>query len=127
MQASLGDSLSFGLDDGSSFHPVSVDLAEYNDIVPDPVTVHFVGYRPDGTVLTDDITTAGIFNGIAPVFTNFSFDPAFSGLVRVEIPTIAWSLDNLTWRRSTPEPGTGALLLVGAVLVGLRSSKRSCQ
>ena len=127
VQASLGDSLSFGLDDGSSFDPVSVDLAEYSDIVRDPVTVHFVGYRPDGTVLTDDITTAGIFNGIAPVFTNFSFDPAFSGLVRVEIPTIAWSLDNLTWRRSTPEPGTGALLLVGAVLVGLRSSKRSCQ
>ena len=127
MQASLGDSLSFGLDDGSSFDPVSVDLAEYSDIVRDPVTVHFVGYRPDGTVLTDAITTAGIFNGIAPVFTNFSFDPAFSGLVRVEIPTIAWSLDNLTLRRSVPEPGTGALLLVGAVLVGLRSSKRSCQ
>jgi len=104
-----------------------VDLAEYSDIVPDPVTVHFVGYRPDGTVLTDDITTAGIFNGIAPVFTNFSFDPAFSGLVRVEIPTIAWSLDNLTLRRSVPEPGTGALLLVGAVLVALGSSKRSCQ
>ena len=55
----------FGLDDGSSFDPVSVDLAEYSGIVLDPVTVHFVGYRPDGTVLTDDITTAGLFNGVA--------------------------------------------------------------
>ena len=87
MQASLGDSLSFGLDDGSSFDPVSVDLAEYSDIVHDPVTVHFVGYRPDGTVLTDDFTTAGIFNGTAPVFQTYSFDPGFSDLVRVEVPT----------------------------------------
>jgi len=101
-----------------------VDLAEYSDIVPDPVTVHFVGYRPDGTVLTDDITTAGIFNGIAPVFTNFSFDPAFSGLVRVEIPTIAWSLDNLTLRRSVPEPGIGALMGIGTVLLGIRRLRR---
>ena len=51
VQASLGDSLMFGLDDGSSFDPVSVDLAEYSDVVHDPVTVHFVGYRQDGTVL----------------------------------------------------------------------------
>jgi hypothetical protein len=87
LQASLGDSLRFGLLDGSSFTPVSVGLAEYSDIVHDPVTVHFVGYRPDGTVVTDDITTAGIFNGTAPVFQTYSFDPGFSDLVRVEVPT----------------------------------------
>ena len=28
---------------GSSFDPVSVDLAEYSDIWRDPETVHFVG------------------------------------------------------------------------------------
>jgi hypothetical protein len=120
----LGDSLMFGLDDGSSFDPVSVDLAEYSGIVLDPVTVHFVGYRPDGTVLTDDITTAGLFNGVAPVFTNFTFSPKFSNLVRVEIPTIAWSLDNLTLRRGVPEPGTSALVGIGTLLVGIRSLRR---
>ncbi len=120
VQASLGDSLMFGLDDGSSFDPVSVDLAEYSAVVRDPITVHFVGYRQDGTVLTDDLTTAGIFNGVAPVFTNFTFDPGFSGLVRVEIPTIAWSLDNLTLRRSVPEPGIGALVGVGVAVLGIR-------
>ena len=123
LQAALGDSLTFGLDDGSSFDPVSVDLAEYSDIVRNPVTVHFVGYRQDGTVVTDDITTVGIFNGVAPVFQTFSFDPGFSDLVRVEMPTIAWSLDNLTLQRSVPEPGKGALLCVGALLLGLRLLK----
>jgi hypothetical protein len=125
LQAGLGCSLRFGLDDGSSFDPVSVDLAEYSDIVRDPVTVHFVGYRQDGTVVTDDITTAGIFNGIAPVFQTFSFDPGFSDLVRVEIPTIAWSLDNLVV--SIPEPGTSTLLAVAAVLLALGLSKRKGQ
>ena len=126
LQAALGDSLMFGLDEGSSFDPVSVDLAEYSDILllmQGPETVHFVGYRQDGTVLTTDITTAGIFNGVAPVFTNFTFDPGFSGLVPVKIPTFP-SLDNLTLQRSVPEPGTGALVGLGAALLGLRSLKR---
>jgi hypothetical protein len=125
LQAMLGDSLRFGLDDGSSFDPVSVDLAEYSDVVRWPTTVHFVGYRQDGSVLTDDITTAGIFNGVAPVFQTFYFDPGFSNLVRVEIPTIAWSLDNLVV--SIPEPGTSTLLAIGAVLLALGFSKRKGQ
>jgi hypothetical protein len=116
----LGDSLTFGFDGGSSFDPVSVDLAEFSDVERAPVTVHFVGYRQDGTVLTDDITTAGIFNGVAPVFHTFSFDPGFSDLVRVEIPSIAWSLDNLVVSYGVPEPGTGTLLMLGAGLLGLR-------
>jgi hypothetical protein len=119
----MGDTLMFGLDDGSSFDPVSVALAEYSDVLLQalgPATVHFVGYRQDGTLLTDDITTAGIFNGVAPVFQTFSFDPRFSGLTRVEIPYPLWSLDNLTLRRGVPEPGTSTLLILGAGLLGLR-------
>jgi hypothetical protein len=129
LQGSLGDSLMFGMDDGSSFDPVSVDLAEYSAILlltQGPETVHFVGYRQDGTVLTTDITTAGIFNGVAPVFTNFTFSPEFSGLVRVEIPMFP-SLDNLTLRRSVPEPGIGALVGVGAAVLGLRRFRRRRQ
>lgn len=123
LQGTLGDSLRFGLDDGSSFDPVSVDLAEYSDIVRDPETVHFVGYRQDGTVLTDDITTAGIFNGVAPVFQTFSFSPQFSGLVRVEVTTFP-SLDNLTLRRSVPEPEPGSLRGIGAILLlGIRRQR----
>ncbi len=86
----------------------------------DPVTVHFVGYRQDGKVVTDDITTAGIFNGVAPVFQTYYFSPEFSGLIRVEIPTIAWSLDNLTLRSAASEPGTGTIVMIAAGLTGLR-------
>ena len=126
VQSIMGGSLMFGLENGSSFDPVSVDLAEYSDVVRDPVTVHFVGYRQDGTVLTDDITTAGIFNGVAPVFQTFYFDPGFSDLVRVEIvPVVPWSLDNLVL--SVPEPGTGTLLAIGAVLLALGFSRRKGQ
>ena len=120
LQAMLGQSLRFGLDDGSSFDPVSVDLAEYSAVRRDPVTVHFVGYRQDGKVVTDDITTAGIFDGVAPVFQTYYFNPEFSDLIRVEIPTIAWSLDNLTLRSTVPEPGTGTIVMVAAGLMGLR-------
>jgi hypothetical protein len=126
VDASLGDSLSFGLDDGSSFDLVSVDLAEYSAIVRDPETVHFVGYRPDGTVVTEDITTAGLFNGVAPVFQTFSFSPQFSGLVRVEVPTFP-SLDNLTLRRDVPEPGPLPLFVLGGAALGLGMSRaRPC-
>jgi hypothetical protein len=128
VQSIMGGSPMFGLDDGSSFDPVSVDLAEYSDVVRDPVTVHFVGYRQDGTVLTDDITTAGIFNGVAPVFKTFSFDPAFSALVRVEIaPVVPWSLDNLVVSYGVPEPGTGTLVVVGAGMLGLRLLRRKAR
>lgn len=118
LQATLGDSLRFSMGDVSSFDPVSVDLAEYSDIVRYPETVHFVGYRQDGTILTDDIITAGIFNGVAPVFQTFSFNPQFSGLVRVEVPFFP-SLDNLTLRRSVPEPGPVALFVLGGAALGL--------
>ena len=95
-------------------------------MVRDPVTVHFVGYRQDGTIVTDDITTAGVFNGTAPVFETFYFDPGFSDLVRVEIPNDSWgSLDNLVL--SVPEPGTSTLLTIGAVLLALGLFKRKDQ
>jgi hypothetical protein len=122
LQAGFASTLIFGMEDGSSFDPVSVDLAEYSDVLRDPVTVHFVGYRRDGTVLTDDIRTAGVFNGSAPVFQTFTFDPAFSDLVRVEIPYPPWSLDNLVV--SVPEPGASILAMWGAALFGLAKWKK---
>ena len=124
LQAALGDSLMFGLDDGSSFDPVSVDLAEYSTVVPDAVTVPFVGYRRDGGTVTTSFTTDGIMDGTGPLadFQTFNFPPAFSGVYRVEIPAFGWSLDNL--RLYVPEPGTGTLLGLGAALLGVHYLRR---
>ncbi|MBE0543242.1 MAG: PEP-CTERM sorting domain-containing protein [Verrucomicrobia bacterium] len=43
-------------------------------------------------------------------------------MARVEIPNYGWSLDNLVM--AVPEPGTWALLFLGAALVGQRFFKR---
>ena len=114
----------FGLYDGSAFDMFAVELAEYSTVRPEAVTVRFVGYRADGSTVTTNLTTDGIFDGGGPVadFQTFYFGPEFSNLTRVEIPTYGWSLDNLVV--SIPEPGTGALMILGVALVGLRFFKR---
>lgn len=126
LQADVGSSLLFDFNNGSLFNLVSVDLAEYSTVVPDAVTVHFVGYRQDGSTVTTDFTTDGIIDGPGPLndFQPFYFSPEFSALSRVEIPTIGWSLDNLVVSYGVPEPGTGALVLLGAGMLGLRLLSR---
>jgi hypothetical protein len=114
LQADSLSTLKFSTVDTSSFSLLAVDLAEYSTVVPEAVTVHLIGYRPDGSVITTDFTTDGIMDGGGPLadFQTFQFGPAWSGLARVEIPTMGWSLDNLVI--SIPEPSCGALLLLGA-------------
>ena len=124
LQASLGDSLRFGSMSGDVFNMESVDLAEYSDVVPDAVTVRFVGYRHDGTIVTTDLKTDGIMDAGGPLadFQTFYFDSHFTGLDRVEIPTYGWALDNLVI--SIPEPGIRELMILGTVLMSLRFLKR---
>ena len=126
LQALLGDSLQFSFINLTPFSLISVDLAEYSTVVPDAVTVHFIGYRSDGSIVTQDFTTDGIIDGTGPIqdFQTFQFGPEFSGLTRVEIPTFGWSLDNLIV--AVPEPSTFALLIAGApVLWVLRRRRRA--
>ena len=113
-----------GRDDGSDFGLVSVDLAEWSTAYPQPVTVPFVGYRPDGSTITASFTTDGIIDGTGPLadFQTFYFPSGFTNLSHVEIPTDGWTLDNLVL--FVPEPSTGTLLTLGAVLAGRRLSKR---
>ena len=113
LQAGLGSTLMFQFSIGSPFALLSVDLAEYSTVVPDARTVHFIGYRFDGSIVTQDFTTDGIIDGTGPGvdFETFHFGPEFSGLTRVEIPTFGWSLDNLV---VVPEPGTWSLIILGA-------------
>lgn len=112
LQALLGSTLQFSYTNGSSFNLVAVDLAEYSTVVP-VLTVTFMGYRQDGSIVTTILTPDGVIDGTGPLadFQTFYFGPEFSNLIRVEIPTYGWSLDNLVV--AVPEPGVGALVVVG--------------
>jgi hypothetical protein len=114
VQASLGDSLMFSSVDGSLFDLSSVDVAGYSAVVPD-VTAYFIGYRADGSTVTTSFLGSGL------VFSTLHFGPEFSNLVRVEVPDFG-SLDNLVI--SIPEPSTGSLLTLGALLIGPRLIRR---
>lgn len=120
LQALGGSSLKFVFLEGYVFDLLSVDLAEYSTVVPDAVTVQFVGYRWDGGTVSTSFTTDGIIDGTGPLadFETFHFGPEFNGLTRVEIPTFGWSLDNLVV--AVPEPSVWALLSVGGLLFWAR-------
>ena len=114
---------------GARFGVVSVDLAEFSTLYQTPLTVQFVGYRPDGSSVATAFVTDGIIDGAGPIndFETFYFDSRFADVTRVEVPTYGWSLDNMVFSNVVPEPGTTTLLAIGAVLMALVSSKRKGQ
>jgi hypothetical protein len=115
LQASAGDSLVVTTVNGAAFSLTAVDLAGYSTVVPD-FSVPFLGYRSDGTTVSQTFSGSGI------TFHTFYFGSEFSDLNRVEIPTWAWSLDNLVI--SVPEPSVQGLgLTVAAAALFYRRLK----
>ena len=124
LQAAFTQSLMFSRLDGGTFDFISVDLAEYSTVVPDAVTVQFIGYFAGGGTITTTLTTDGIIDGTGPLadFQTFYFQ-GWNDLIRVEIPTYGWSLDNVVVG-GVPEPSTFALVLLGGGLFWLARRKR---
>lgn len=123
----FGDSLSgVGLF-SPRFGLVSVDLAEFSTVYPFPRAVEFVGFKPDGTTVTTSFTTDGVIDGTgpAPDFQTVFFDQRFADLVRFEVPGYSYALDNMVFVNVVPEPSTGALMILGAALLGWRHFKRT--
>jgi hypothetical protein len=120
LKAGLGSTLMFARLDGGTFDFLAVDLAEYSTVVPNAVTVQFIGYFSGGGTINWTYTTDGVIDGTGPIvdFQTFYFQ-GWNNLVRVEIPTYGWSLDNVVVG-SVPEPSTFALLGLGLGLVFLR-------
>jgi hypothetical protein len=82
-------SLSGSRDGRSRFGLYSVDLSEFSTLYAFPRAVQFIGYRPDGSIVTIEFSTDGVIDGAGPVpdFQTFYFDSQFSDLVRFEVPT----------------------------------------
>ncbi len=110
VQATFGDSLMFSFVDGSVFNLRSVEVAGYSEVVPN-VTAYFTGYRSDGSTVRTSVLGSGL------PFQTYTFGPEFSQLTRVEVPDFG-SLDNFVI--VTPEPGRGALLLLGTAVWAAR-------
>lgn len=112
----------------SRFGLYSVDLSEFSDLYAFPAPVEFIGYRSDGTIVSKVFTTDGIIDGSGPLpdFQTLFFDLRFNDLVRFEVPSHGYALDNLVFFDVVPEPSIGALLFPATALFWpkLRAVKR---
>jgi len=119
-----GDGLVISFTNGAVFSPKWVDLAEYSYIFPIPATIPFIGYRTNGTTVTNMFITDGIIGVPGQSdFQTFQFGPEFSGLSRVEIPYNnydGWALDNLLLTYTTPPivPLVGPVVAWGQNQIG---------
>jgi hypothetical protein len=108
---------------GTTFGLTSVWLADPTSPSPAPVAISFAGFRPDGSSVTNTFTTPG--NG-ATTFLAYSFNPDFaSGLSSVDIFAPRWAMDNLVF--TVPEPGSFALMMLGAFLTLRRRAGVGCR
>jgi hypothetical protein len=103
---------------GAPFGLLAVDLADLMAPSLTPVSITFNGFKADGSTVSQTFIVGG---GGSSSFQTFQFGSDFAlGLVRVEIPSPAWAMDNLVW---IPEPNTAGLL-VGGLLVLAASQRR---
>jgi hypothetical protein len=98
----------FGFTNGMAFGLTSADLAGYSTVLPD-FSVDFVGSLPGGGTVTTNFMGSGID------FRTAYFGPEWSDLTGVQMSSLSSSLDNVTL--SVPEPGAGALALLGTCLL----------
>ena len=76
-----------------------------------------------------NFTTDGVIDGTGPTadFETFYFDNRFADLVRFEVPTYGYAVDNLVFFDVIPEPTIWSLLLVAGTVVRLWRIKRKRQ
>lgn len=121
-QFSLDNFVSFNLTNGSTFGLISADLADPNSPSLSPVPITFLGFKTDGSTVTNFFTTPG---GGATTFLNYTFTPAFaSGLTSVDILATRWALDNLVF--VVPEPSVISLIVFGLLVFAAHGIRARC-
>ena len=113
------DYVSLYLTSGSTFGLTSVWLADPTSPSTAVDTITFVGYKSDGTTVTETFSVGG---NNATTFGSYTFDSDFtSGLTSVKIDASRWAMDNLVF--TVPEPGSLTLFGI-AGLMGLHLVSR---
>jgi hypothetical protein len=101
---------------GSLFGLTSVWLADPTSPSSSVDTITFIGYKTDGTTVTEVFTVGG---NNATTFQNYTFDSDLaSGLTSVQIDSSRWAMDNLVF--TVPEPSGLALLGIDGLMLALR-------
>ena len=82
---------------GQTFNLLSVDLAEYSTVFATPRDIPFTGYKTDGSTVAAVMHLDGVIDASGPAedFQTFTFGSEFSDLVRVEVNTNGYALDNV--------------------------------
>jgi hypothetical protein len=102
---------------GVRFGLSSFDVGKFYGLLTPP-TLQVVGFRPDGTTITNNFTPSG------PNFKTFHFDSQFVGLSSVSMNG-GFALDNLVV--GIPEPSAGGLILLGTLCgLGWSRVRRAC-
>ncbi len=90
---------------GRPFTPTSMDVAEYSrSVLTSSITL--IGYRADGSTVSVSCPLDRIADGPggASDFQTFTFPGSFAGIIRLEVPTSSWSLDNFVFSTIVPPP-----------------------
>jgi hypothetical protein len=104
INAAEGETLALSFTNGSVFDFRAVTLAEYTTNIPS-VTVQFVGYRNDGSIVSTTLQTdpdrewTEDYHGFEAFYLDWR---GFTNLIKVEIPTSGWSIDTIVVIPKTP-------------------------
>ena len=88
---------------GLPFTPLSMDVGEYSMSVL-TTSILVVGYHADGSTVSVQFLLDRVADGPggAADFQNFAFPGTFAGIIRLEVPTTRWSLDNFVFSTTVP-------------------------
>lgn len=111
--------MSIQLSDGSNFSLNAVDLAEFSDAFQGTQqTVTFTGLKSNNTTVSQDFIIDGLMDGTGSMtdYESFVFSTEFSDLMKVDISSTMFSMDNLKIN-AVPVPAAMWLFISG--LTGL--------